>query len=70
MVDNISYGDPTYGDLLIDEDGVYHPWYLERIVTLQPGDHSVKLQVKTIGASHVHWYNYEYWNARLFVQTY
>jgi len=70
MVDGIPYGDPTYGDLLIDEYGVYHPWYLERIVTLQPGNHNVKLQVKTIGSSYVYWYNYDYWAARLIVQTY
>jgi len=69
VIDDISYGDPLYGELYIASMMGYTPWSLERVVELSPGDHSVNLQISHRGAFSMTCYANEYCGARMFVEA-
>jgi len=69
FIDGVGYGHPLYGELYIYPYERYMPWSLERIVSLQPGEHSVKLQVLHRGAFGFTCYAYDYLAVRMFVQA-
>jgi hypothetical protein len=66
-VDEIPYGTEVHGDLVITGEGNI-PWYLERIIALSPGNHSVKLQIQT-EVGWIYWLDLDYGAARMFVQA-
>ena len=68
VIDNISYGDPSFGEMSSSGAGAWDPWYMERIVPLAIGSHNIRIQIR--GESYPFLYsNVEYFAARLFVQA-
>ena len=68
VIDDVPYGSEQYGDLLISPSGGWVPWYMERIVELSAGEHSVKIQTLT-SAGTLEIQGGDYDAARLFVQA-
>jgi hypothetical protein len=68
VIYNISYGDPSFGEMSSSGAGAWDPWYMERIVPLAAGSHNVKIQIRGEGYPFLY-SNVEYFAARLLVQA-
>lgn len=65
VVDGTPYGHPAHGDCMVqNENGA--SWYLERIVSLTPGNHQISLQLTSPYGGWVGMYNSDD-SARMFV---